>query len=108
MNSGLPPVAVSRAAQKLSWDVIDGRDKDKSVQHVLPQTPDDPYWKERFSPEEIASLTHDIVGNLSLTQDNSSLSNKAFPEKKGEVNWDRPCYAHSLLLQERDLAEFEE
>lgn len=46
------------------------------------------------------------LGNLCLTQDNSSLSNKAFPDKKGEVDWDRPCYANSLLLQERDLAEF--
>jgi hypothetical protein len=92
---------------KLSWDVIDGRDKDKSIEHILPQTPDDPYWVARFSPEDIAGLTHDL-GNLSLTQDNSLLSNKAFPDKKGQPNWDRPCYANSLLLQERDLAAFDE
>lgn len=92
---------------KLPWDVLDGRDKEKSIEHVLPQTPDDPYWKERFSEEEVAVLTHD-VGNLSLTQDNSSLSNKPFPEKKGEPSWERPCYSNSLLIQERDLAAFEE
>lgn len=88
---------------KLPWDVLDGRDKEKSIEHVLPQTPVDAYWKERFSEDDVAMLTHDI-GNLSLTQDNSSLSNKPFPDKKGDVSWDKPCYANSLLVQERDLA----
>ena len=92
---------------KLSWDVIDGRDKDKSIEHVLPQTPDDPYWTKLFTEEDIATLTHDI-GNLSLTQDNSSLSNKPFPDKKGAADWESPCYANSLLLQERELAREED
>jgi hypothetical protein len=96
-----------RKQVKLPWDVLDGRDKEKSIEHILPQTPDNPYWQERFSEEDVASLTHDI-GNLALTQDNSSLSNKPFPEKRGEAGWEKACYANSLLLQERDLIEFAE
>ncbi len=88
---------------KLPWDVLDGRDKEKSIEHILPQTPDHPYWQERFSDEEIVALTHDI-GNLCLTQDNSSMSNKAFPDKKGEAGSDKPGYANSLLVQEKELA----
>lgn len=88
---------------KLPWDVLDGRDKEKSIEHILPQTPDHPYWRERFSDEEIVALTHDI-GNLCLTQDNSSMSNKAFPDKKGEAGSDKPGYANSLLVQEKELA----
>ena len=92
---------------KLPWDVLDGRDKEKSIEHVLPQTPTDPYWTERFDENEIAHLTHDL-GNLALTQDNSSLSNKPFPEKKGDATWEKPCYANSLLVQERELANFDD
>lgn len=92
-----------RKQVKLPWDFLDGRDKEKSIEHILPQTPDHPYWRERFSDEEIATLTHDI-GNLCLTQDNPSLSNKAFLDKKGEAGSGKLCYANSLLVQEKELA----
>ena len=50
---------------------------------------------------------HDI-GNLVLTKDNSSLSNKPFPDKKGAIDAEGPCYATSSLFQERELAPLDD
>jgi hypothetical protein len=98
--------------QRLSWDHVDQRDRAKSIEHILPQSPDAPYWQDRFTLEQIELYTHDI-GNLCLTyaKDNSVYSNKTFPEKKGaigSVTADRatpqPCYSNSVLMQEHRLA----
>ena len=43
-------------------------------------------------------------GNLSLTKDNSSYSNKPFPDKKGKAGIGKPCYAESPFFMERELA----
>jgi hypothetical protein len=45
---------------------------------------------------------HDL-GNLVLTFDNSTYSNKEFPRKKGEAGR-KGCYANSALFAERELA----
>jgi hypothetical protein len=93
---------------RIRWDEISNMEPQKTIEHILPQTPDDPYWQERFSPEEIQSCTH-ALGNLCLTMDNSSYRNFAFPRKCGDAQSQRPCYAQSKLFSEQSLArEFQE
>jgi hypothetical protein len=89
-------------APKLEWTSFYGSDKKKTIEHVLPQTPDRPYWRERWTPEQIKIYTHDI-GNLSLTFDNSSYGNKSFPDKKGAPGVGL-SYANSSLFMEKRLA----
>ena len=61
---------------------------------------------DRFSEEERARPTHQ-VGNLNLTEDNSCLGRKPFPQKKGRLGQSR-CYANSNLKIERQLAELDD
>ena len=95
---------------RISWE--DTVDKERTVEHILPQTPDDEsHWKKVWTQKEIADYTHDI-GNLVLTRDNSSYKNFEFQRKKlGEgndgvnpVDSFVPCYVNSLIAQERDIA----
>jgi hypothetical protein len=89
---------------QVNWaDVSDGRKE--TVEHILPQNPRDPYWRELFDAEARRDCTHDI-GNLSLTYDNSSYSNKPFPAKKGSVDQEGRCYANSPLFMERELCSY--
>ncbi len=94
---------------QLTWERIEQRDASRSIEHVLPQTPEDPsYWTRRFSVAARVRLTHDL-GNLVLTEDNQSYGRKPFPNKRGspgqldEAGNLLPCYANSVLYQERDL-----
>lgn len=89
---------------QLPWDRLARTDKKDSIEHVLPQTPSDPYWGQRWAPEEIRTYLHDI-GNLSLTFDNSSYGNKAFPQKKGSPG-SGAGYANSNMFMERTLATY--
>jgi NTP pyrophosphatase (non-canonical NTP hydrolase) len=91
---------------KVNWESLDARPKEDSIEHVLPQTPVDHYWTERFTQEQRQRWTHDI-GNLTLTYDNSSLSNKSFPKKKGKPE-EPGTYAASPLFIERQLASYPE
>ena len=98
---------------QISWDQIEQR-KTKTIEHILPQTPDDPYWTERFTEDEIELYTHDL-GNLCLTFDNSVYQNYPFPVKRGSVGavksdgiTPQPCYANSILMQEHRLAVFDD
>jgi hypothetical protein len=76
----------------------------KTIEHILPQNPEESgYWADKFSKEDREQLTHQI-GNLTLTEDNSCLGRKPFPEKKGWLG-KRCCYANSNLKIERQLAE---
>jgi hypothetical protein len=90
---------------KLRWAQVEERDLGKCVEHVLPQTPSDPYWTARFTEEEISQLTHDL-GNLCLStvSANPAYSNKPFPEKRGNPGQTSACYAKAFLAQERELA----
>jgi len=87
---------------RLSWKDIDKEDKSKTIEHILPQTPTDPYWKEHWKPSEMEVAMHDL-GNLVLTYDNSSYSNHSFPIKKGDLQSTKRCYATSHLASERKL-----
>lgn len=89
----------------ITWSAVQKADRQKTIEHVLPQTPDDPYWQAHFSQEEIDRFTHDI-GNLCLTHDNSSYGKKAFPAKRGSPGQSTPCYANSNLKSERQLATY--
>jgi hypothetical protein len=88
----------------LRWEELEKSAREKTIEHILPQTPTD-YWTERFDEEERERLTHDL-GNLALTSDNSSYGNKTFPEKKGTPGQSTPCYANAPYKMERYLAQF--
>jgi len=53
-----------------------------SIEHILPQTPTDPYWKDRFAPDDKIKLTNSL-GNLSLitVRKNSQAKNYEFKTK---------------------------
>jgi len=54
-----------------------------TIEHVLPQTMTDPYWTQRFSPEDQTEWVHRL-GNLALLQGskNYKAQNYDFDEKK--------------------------
>jgi hypothetical protein len=91
-------------AIKLSWAEIDRRDLDKTIEHILPQTPSDPYWREQFGSDWWKHVSD--IGNLVLTQHNGSLGAKAFREKKGQPGQEKPCYVTSVLFQEQELGSY--
>ncbi|HQY65524.1 MAG TPA: HNH endonuclease family protein, partial [Polyangiaceae bacterium] len=88
---------------RLSWRRLHERQPKTTIEHVLPQTPSDPYW-DTFDAEARRIYTHDL-GNLCLTEDNSSYGNKPFPAKRGEAGSTARCYATSNLFSERALAQ---
>jgi hypothetical protein len=92
---------------QLPWDVVDRLPLEKTIEHILPQNPEDEYWMSRFSAEARARLTHDL-GNLCLTSDNSSYGRRSFPAKKGVPGAANPCYANSNLFQERGLCKWDD
>ena len=57
-----------------------------SIEHILPQTDDNPYWKKEFKsiPKKQRELLKGSLGNLlSLSSSiNSSLQNDSFPDKR--------------------------
>jgi hypothetical protein len=79
-----------RKSDKIDWETFIGDDYDEdhsSIEHILPQTPVAPYWKEQIaglSTSQVKKLTNSL-GNLLATSQprNSSLRNAPFPEKKG-------------------------
>lgn len=80
--------------------------REKTVEHILPQTATSEYWSDRFDKRNRDRLTH-VLGNLVLTRDNSSYSNKDFPDKRGAAGPGeqvRACYAQASLRQEQELA----
>jgi hypothetical protein len=88
---------------RLSWRQLHEKQPRTTIEHVLPQTPEDRYWTDRFTAEQHALWVHDI-GNLCITEDNSSYSNKPFPRKRGTLSESGRCYANSTLHSERALA----
>lgn len=90
----------------LPWDKLVKKDKNESIEHILPQAPVRSYWNERWIEEDIETYLHDI-GNLTLTFDNSVYSNKPFPEKRGNPG-DPNCYTTSNLFQEKELGAYED
>jgi len=35
------------------WGEVEALDRERTIEHILPQTPDDPYWTERFNPQVV-------------------------------------------------------
>jgi hypothetical protein len=93
-----------RIQHRLAWREVEARKKRETIEHILPQSPTDAYWTDRFAPEQLERWTHDI-GNLCLTRFNTELSNKPFPEKVGALGVGNGSgYINSLILQEKALA----
>ncbi len=88
----------------LNWEVFSQKDKKDTVEHILPQTPDRPYWRKHWKKREINEALSDI-GNLVVTFDNSSYGNKGFPDKKGKPG-EGVCYANSPLFSEKTLCKY--
>jgi hypothetical protein len=94
------------AAPDVDYAYFERTKREKTIEHVLPQTATSDYWKGRFDKEQMRQLTH-TLGNLVLTRDNSSYSNKDFPDKRGAAGPGIPgmtCYAQAPLAQEQELA----
>lgn len=95
-------------AVQMTWDDVEGKGLENTIEHILPQTPDRRlYWTSRFDKKVRRKYTHDI-GNLCLTYHNSSYGNKPFPEKKEQDAPHKPSYANSNLFQERRLSYLED
>lgn len=90
----------------MDWVYLQKKDKQDSIEHILPQSPDKPYWKKRWKDEQIEKATHDI-GNLVMTFDNSAYSNNGFDVKKGKPD-KKGCYANSSLFSERELTGYDD
>ena len=63
------------------WSLTDAGKLIWSIEHILPQNPDDKSnWNTLFTEEEKKNYVHRL-GNLTLTCYNSTLSNKSFLNK---------------------------
>lgn len=80
-----------QSTSKLSWDVLNASKKDHvTLEHIFPQTPDDPYWEKRFgrfNDQEKRYLTHSLGNLLPLSRSkNSALQNDSFDKKVNNGN----------------------
>ncbi|MET8257129.1 DUF262 domain-containing HNH endonuclease family protein [Micromonospora sp. NPDC005205] len=94
------------ATTDISYTFFEKSKREKTIEHILPQTASSPYWTKRFDGNERRQLTH-ALGNLVLTRDNSAYSNKDFPDKRGSSGPGiaaKTCYAQAPLAQEQELA----
>jgi len=79
----------------------------KTTEHILPQNPSEgSAWWADFDRDTHRILVNSI-GNLVLTRDNSSYSNKEYAAKRGVPLQESPrCYfSSSALARERELAQ---
>ncbi len=67
--------------EKVDWKMVEKNQNDKiTIEHVFPQTADDPYWTERFGD---SVLLHSLGNLLLLSRSkNSELQNHPFNKKK--------------------------
>jgi len=55
-------LAASRGAPpRVGWEEIRDRDRQDTIEHILPQTPTDVYWEQRFSADEHRRCVHDLA-----------------------------------------------
>lgn len=96
--------------EKLGWAPFTRVEKDKvSIEHILPQTPTNWYWKNQFrkySEDEIKILSGSLGNLLPLSQSiNSALQNDSFLDKKSSKSIGRRGYedgSHSEIEVSRE------
>lgn len=91
-------------------EYVDVRLPHITIEHIFPQTPS-AEWRHLLSKEEIRVIENNYlhtIGNLTLSGNNGSLSNKTFLEKR-DMNEDggEQGYAYSRLWFNRDLKVLE-
>ncbi len=92
------------------WSDFNETGARKTIEHILPQTPDEgSQWRRDFTELEHETLCH-TLGNLVLTYDNSVYSNKDYREKRGVPGQVKPpCYfSPSALRSEAWVAQTHE
>jgi len=104
---------VEQSKQKFTvdWDAFFKRGAE-SIEHILPQGEETltvDYWKARFTLEQFRHNRHRL-GNLTITDWNSSLGNKGFCDKKGlpTAAPTARVYRNSKWISERDLIVYPE
>ena len=107
-------LGVSRGIEKISWHMFAKSEKDKiSIEHILPQTPNNWYWKNQFrqfidNKDEMSVLVGSLGNLLPLAQSiNSSLQNDSFDEKKKPTKPGRAGYS-SGSYSELEVAQNDE
>jgi len=77
-------------------------DSTLSIEHVMPQTINDD-WEKALNQETLDNYDYLVtrIGNLALTNYNSEMSNKSFPEK-------RKMYEQANFYYTRKLSEFKQ
>jgi len=92
---------------RVMWSTLQKGKKKTTIEHILPQDPSHAYWRKRFTEDDVRIYLHDL-GNLALTEDNSSYGNKPYCDKLGEPGIERRCYCGSLLKSEQNLANWKD
>lgn len=74
------------ANNKVAWEDFNKRKKEDTIEHIYPQSPTDPYWKEQFGhlkPTEKRQYLNSLGNLLLLSRSkNSKLQNYDFEKKK--------------------------
>ena len=82
----------AKGDEKVSWNDFSKRKKDETIEHIYPQTADNPYWEEFVNSSTKSKIEKDrllhSIGNLLLLSrsKNSELQNYDFPFKKKHIN----------------------
>ena len=90
---------------RMPWEALVQSRKEDTIEHILPQTPVDEYWTNRFPTKAEQSRWINDIGNLTLTYDNGPMQNKPF--RKGFVDHDDKVsyYDDSTILIEQTLKD---
>lgn len=76
-------------------------EKTITIEHILPQNADS-HWREIFPiDDERQSLTH-LIGNLTLTGINGTLSNKPFQQKMELYRTSKATRLNEYIIQQRE------
>lgn len=97
---------------RADWEVFSKNQRDKvSIEHILPQTMEDPYWIEKFEAYDEKEKRNPCqsLGNLLLLAHsiNASLQNISFPQKKNPRDGRRRGYSHGSH-SEIEVAAYED
>jgi hypothetical protein len=74
--------------QKIPWNIFVNTGDMVSIEHILPQTPNNKCWQDSFgqyNPKELSSLTNTLGNLLALSQPkNSRLQNNCYHDKRAD------------------------